>query len=130
MCIIFFVAFYTSSWKSSSKFAFLNPYKISGKACQETPLDVVTYLVDMMHLRHETSFLVVPYHQKYHKFLSLLIVICFFYSFILICLKFTSAHWILLVICPSNRVVYILDSLMKDVQSPVDTYYLLNHVEL
>ncbi|CAH1413609.1 unnamed protein product [Lactuca virosa] len=37
----------------------------------------------------------------------------------------SNMHWVLLVICPSSRVVYILDSLMKRVQNPVDTYYLL-----
>jgi hypothetical protein len=65
----------------SSKFAFLNPYKISGKACQETPIDVVSYLVAAMRLHHGTSFLVAPYLQRYHRFLAILIIICFFFIY-------------------------------------------------
>nr|KAJ0204074.1 hypothetical protein LSAT_V11C500268780 [Lactuca sativa] len=75
-------------WKRLDKCAFLNPYKIFGKACQETPIDVVNYLVDAI------------------------------------------THWVLLVICPSNHIVYILDSLMKPIQNPVDNYYLLKLAQI
>ncbi|KAL7612365.1 hypothetical protein Lser_V15G09295 [Lactuca serriola] len=80
--------------KRMGKCAFLNPYKILGKACQETPIDVVNYLVDAMQLHHGKSM-----------------------------------HWVLLVICPSNHIVYILDSLMKPMKNPVDNYYLLKLLE-
>ncbi|CAH1454434.1 unnamed protein product [Lactuca virosa] len=85
------------------KCAFLNPYKILGKVCQETPIDVVNYLVDVMRLHHGKSFLIAPYLQ--------------------------NTHWVLLVICPSNHIVYILDSLMKPMKNPVDNYYLLKLLE-
>ncbi|CAI9276142.1 unnamed protein product [Lactuca saligna] len=85
--------------KRIGKCAFLNPYKILGKACQETPIDVVNYLVDVMQLHHGKEFLIAPYLQ--------------------------NTHWVLLVICPSNHIVYILDSLMKPMKNPVDNYYLL-----
>ncbi|CAH1438227.1 unnamed protein product [Lactuca virosa] len=42
----------------------------------------------------------------------------------------SNMHWVLLVICPSSRVLYILDSLMKRVQNPVDTYYLLKLLDM
>nr|KAJ0189162.1 hypothetical protein LSAT_V11C800443420 [Lactuca sativa] len=101
------------------------------KPCQETPINVVNYLVDAMQLHHGKSFLIAPYLQKYLKLLSILIVICFLFLFFLI-LKFqtiTSMHWVLLVICPSNHIVYILDSLMKPMKNPVDNYYLLKLLE-
>nr|KAJ0224537.1 hypothetical protein LSAT_V11C100047740 [Lactuca sativa] len=112
--------------KCIGKCAFLNPYKILGKACQETPIDVVNYLVDVMQLHHGKAFLIAPYLQKYHMLLSILIVISFFLCvFILKFQNITSTHWVLLVICPSNHIVYILDSLMKPMKNPVDNYYLL-----
>ncbi|CAH1444016.1 unnamed protein product [Lactuca virosa] len=80
--------------KHMGKCAFLNPYKILGKACQETPIDVVNYLVDAMQLHHGKSFLSHPYLQ--------------------------NTYWVLLVICPSNHIVYILDSLMKPMKNLVD----------
>nr|KAJ0206041.1 hypothetical protein LSAT_V11C500262160 [Lactuca sativa] len=46
------------------KCAFLNSYKILGKACKETPIDVVNYLVDAMQLHHGKSFLIAPYLQR------------------------------------------------------------------
>nr|KAJ0223771.1 hypothetical protein LSAT_V11C200098740 [Lactuca sativa] len=114
--------------KRMGKCAFLNPYKILGKACQETPIDVVNYLVDAMQLHHGKSFLIAPYLQKYHMLLSILIVI-FLCVFILKFQNITSMHWVLLVICPSNHIVYILDSLMKPMKNPVDNYYLLKLLE-
>ncbi|CAH1413653.1 unnamed protein product [Lactuca virosa] len=89
--------------KRMGKCAFLNPYKILGKACQETSIDAVNYLVDAMQLHHGKSFLIAPYLQ--------------------------NMHWVLLVICPSNHIVYILDSLMKPMKNLVDNYYLLKHLE-
>nr|KAJ0223770.1 hypothetical protein LSAT_V11C200069380 [Lactuca sativa] len=50
--------------KRMGKCAFLNPYKILGKACRETRIDVVNYLVDAMQLHHGKLFLIAPYLQK------------------------------------------------------------------
>ncbi|XP_052619564.1 uncharacterized protein LOC128125952 [Lactuca sativa] len=50
--------------KHMGKCAFLNSYKILGKACKETPIDVVNYLVDAMQLHHGKSFLIAPYLQR------------------------------------------------------------------
>nr|KAJ0198042.1 hypothetical protein LSAT_V11C700381000 [Lactuca sativa] len=95
----------------------------------ETPIDIVNYLVDAMRLHHGKSFLNALYLQMYHTLLSILIVICFFCLFILKFQNITSTHWVLLVICPSNHIVHILDSLMKHTKNPVDNYYLLKLLE-
>nr|KAJ0188677.1 hypothetical protein LSAT_V11C900497040 [Lactuca sativa] len=88
-----------------NKCAFLNPYKIPGEACQKYPEGVASYLVDAMRLHHGKLFLIAPYLQ--------------------------NKHWVLLVTCPRNRTVYVLDSLKKSVEKPVDTYCLLKrHVEM
>lgn len=88
-----------------NKCAFLNPYKILGEACQNNPEAVVSYLIDVMRLHHGNTFLIAPYLQ--------------------------NNNWVFLVICPRNRIVYVLDSLRKPIEKSVDTNFLLKkHVDM
>nr|KAJ0199189.1 hypothetical protein LSAT_V11C600329920 [Lactuca sativa] len=54
----------------------------------------------------------------------------FFCLFILKFQNITDTHWVLLVIFPSNHIVYILDSLIKSMQNLVDNYYLFKLLEM
>ncbi|KAL4573523.1 hypothetical protein LXL04_020332 [Taraxacum kok-saghyz] len=107
---------------SGEQSAHFNPYKIFRKSCQESPLDVISYLVYRIHLHHGKSFLLAPYQQNYK-------IICFFCSFILIFLNITTTHGVLLVVCTVTRIMYILDSRMKPMQKLLETYYLLKLVD-
>ncbi|CAH1414314.1 unnamed protein product [Lactuca virosa] len=44
--------------------------------------------------------------------------------------SFDTVYLVLLVICPSSRVTYILDSLMKPKKNPLDTCYLLKLLDM
>nr|KAJ0209180.1 hypothetical protein LSAT_V11C400222820 [Lactuca sativa] len=80
----------------------------------DSKIDVTTIRVQGEYIRTSTKHLAF-YPSWYNYFIKW---------------SLSFVHWVLLVICPSSRVTYILDSLMKPKQNPLDTCYLLKLLDM